>query len=230
MQKRANQLIYSPSDLSRYLDSPYASWMERFYLEFPDTIQPDEQTAEQRLVARTGDQHEATYLNYLESLGRKVFRVPRGDPAESRRITIQAIKAGHEIIYQARLDLAPFAGYADFLVRLPVGKGYEPWDTKLAHSVKPYYLVQLCSYSEMLEAIQGTLPERMRVVLGDRSEREFRTLDYFYYYQFVKEAFLRQMDEFDPETRPVPEPRGNHGRWQSHADRYLEERDHLVQV
>jgi uncharacterized protein len=82
----------------------------------------------------------------------------------------------------------------------------------------------------MLQAIQGTLPERMRVVLGDRSETEFRTLDYFYYYQFVKGTFLRQMHEFDPEKPPVPEPRANHGRWQSHADRYLEERDHLVRV
>ncbi len=228
MQKRGDQLIYSPSDLIRFLDSPYASWMERYSLEFPDTIQPDEETAEQKLVARTGDQHEATYLNHLESSAPKVFRVPRGDPAESHRITTEAIKARHEIIYQARLELAPFAGYADFLVRLPGGKGYEPWDTKLAHSVKPYYLLQLCAYSEMLEAIQGTLPERMRVVLGNRSEREFRTLDYFYYYQCVKEAFLRQMNAFDPEKPPVPEPRANHGHWQSHADRYLEERDHLA--
>src|SRR5438552_9132744 len=38
------------------------------------------------------------------------------------------------------------------------------------------------------------------------------------------------MKEFDPETPPVPEPRANHGHWQSHADRYLEERDHLVRV
>src|SRR6266545_948612 len=122
MQKRGNQLIYSPSDLIRFLDSPYASWMERFYLEFPDTIQPDEETAEQKLVARTGEQHEATYLNHLEHSGRKVFRVPRGDPAESHRITTEAIKAGHEIIYQARLELTPFVGYADFLFRLPGGR------------------------------------------------------------------------------------------------------------
>ena len=38
------------------------------------------------------------------------------------------------------------------------------------------------------------------------------------------------MDEFDPNKPPLPEPRANHGHWQSHADRFLEEQDHPVQV
>jgi len=232
MQKRGGQLIYSPSDLIRFLDSPYASWMERLHLEFPDRLQPDEETAEQRLVANTGEKHETNYLQHLERSGKEVFRVPRGDTAEARRITLEAITAGHDIIYQARLELVPFVGFADFLLRSPDSKGpfYEVCDTKLAHSVKPYYLVQLCAYGEMLKAIQGEMPQRVRVVLGDRSERMFRTFDYFYYYQSVKEAFLRQMEEFDPNNPPVPEPRANHGRWQSHADRFLEEQDHPIQV
>ena len=232
MQKRGGQLIYSPSDLIRFLDSPYASWMERLHLEFPDRVQPDEETAEQKLVANTGEKHETNYLQHLESSGKEVFRVPREDSAKAWRITLEAIRAGHDIIYQARLEVAPFIGFADFLFRVPDRKGpfYEVCDTKLAHSVKPYYLVQLCAYGEMLKAIQGELPERVRVVLGDRSERMFRTLDYFYYYQSVKEAFLRQMDEFAPNSPPLPEPRANHGRWQSHADGFLEEQDHPIQV
>ena len=91
MQKRGGQLIYSPSDLIRFLDSPYASWMERLHLEFPDRVQPDEETAEQKLVASTGDKHETTYLHDLENSGKKVFRVPRENTAEARRITLEAI-------------------------------------------------------------------------------------------------------------------------------------------
>src|ERR1051325_5909920 len=112
MQKRDGQLVYSPSDLIRFLDSPYASWMERLHLEFPGRVQPDEETDEQKLVANTGERHEATYLQQLESSGRKVFRVPREHPAEARRITLEAIEAGHDIIYQARLEAVPFVGYA----------------------------------------------------------------------------------------------------------------------
>src|SRR5438874_1985768 len=136
MQKRDRQLICSPSDLIRFLDSPYASWMERLHLEFPDRMQPDDETDEQKLVANTGDKHEATYLQHLESSGKKVFRVPREQPAEARRITLEAIQAGHDIIYQARLELVPFIGYSDFLFRVPESKRpfYEVCDTKLAHS------------------------------------------------------------------------------------------------
>ena len=61
MQKRGGQLIYSPSDLIRFLDSPYASWMERLHLEFPDRVQPDEETAEQKLVASTGEKRLLLY-------------------------------------------------------------------------------------------------------------------------------------------------------------------------
>src|ERR1051326_5944878 len=99
MQKRGKELIYSPSDLIRFLDSPYASWMERFHLEFPDKIQPDEDTEEQKLVARTGDQHEAAYLERLETSGRKVFTVPHVNPSESAKITREAIETCQEIIY-----------------------------------------------------------------------------------------------------------------------------------
>src|SRR5439155_25482241 len=194
--------------------SPYAGWVERRHLVFPDRVQPDDETAVGRLAADKGGKHDTNYQKHLESSGKEVFRVPREDSAKAWRITLEAIKAGHDIIYQARLELAPFIGFADFLFRVPDRKGpfYEVCDTKLAHSVKPYYLVQLCAYGEMLRAIQGELPERVRVVLGDRSERMFLTLDYFYYYQSVKEAFLRQMDEFAPNNPPLPEPRANHGR------------------
>ncbi len=65
MQKRGGQLICSPSDLIRFLDSPYASWMERLHLEFPDRVQPDDETAEQKLVATTGEKHS------VQSAGQK---------------------------------------------------------------------------------------------------------------------------------------------------------------
>src|SRR6266487_827411 len=67
MQKRGGQLIYSPSDLIRFLDSPYASWMERLHLEFPDRVQPDEETAEQKLVAETGVRHDSNWSRSSDS-------------------------------------------------------------------------------------------------------------------------------------------------------------------
>ena len=58
MRKVAGTVIYSPSDLIRYLASPYASWMDRYYLENPKAVTPDDETEDQKLIARTGDLHE----------------------------------------------------------------------------------------------------------------------------------------------------------------------------
>ena len=139
---------------------------------------------------------------------------------------------GREIIFQAHLTRPPFAGYADFLVRTSTDPiRYEVWDTKLAKMAKPYYLIQLCCYAEMLEAAQGQRPEFVEVVLGNGKRARFRTDDYWFYYQQLKAAFLKQMDEFDPDTdHPIPDPRSDHGRWQSHAEEWLLDRDHLFQV
>ena len=81
------------------------------------------------------------------------------------------MRRGEEIIYQGYLACDDFAGYPDFLVRVesPSDLGawsYEPWDTKLARHTKPYFLVQLCCYAEMLERAQGVRPQHLRVVLG----------------------------------------------------------------
>jgi uncharacterized protein len=43
MKKESDSIIYSPSDLIRYLASPFASWLDRYYLENPDAIAPDKQ-------------------------------------------------------------------------------------------------------------------------------------------------------------------------------------------
>jgi uncharacterized protein len=79
------------------------------------------------------------------------------------------MKAGYKIIFQAYLQRDNFAGFADFLVRRE-GKSdlgdyyYEAWDTKLSKTTRPYFLIQLCCYSWMLEEIQGILPEEAVVV------------------------------------------------------------------
>ena len=52
----SGQLLYSPSDLVRYLASPFASWMDRYYLEDRGAVTPDEETEDEKLIAQTGDE------------------------------------------------------------------------------------------------------------------------------------------------------------------------------
>jgi len=58
MKKDSGTIIYSQSDLIRYLASPFASWLDRYELENRGAIKPDEQTEEEKLLSRTGDEHE----------------------------------------------------------------------------------------------------------------------------------------------------------------------------
>ena len=104
---------------------------------------------------------------------------------------------------------------------------YEVWDTKLARKPKPYFIIQLCCYAEMLEGIQGRLPSELQVVLGTKERRRFRTEDYFYYYRQLKLAFLDRQTRFELNEPPdVPGPKGL-GRWSEHARKILEAQDSL---
>jgi uncharacterized protein len=232
MQKKSHAIAYSPSDLCRWLDSRYATWMERFRLEHPEEAQPDSPDESEQLMARHGEQHEREVRARLEADGRDVVEISAADPFAA---TLEAMREGREVIHRAALSHGDFHGWADFLVRVdgPSALGahhYEVQDAKLARRPKPYYLVQLCCYAEMLEALQGVRPESVAVVLGTGEERRFRTDDYFWYYRSLKRSFLRFMETFDPARRPVPDLGGDHGRWSAHAEAWLEQADHLSRV
>lgn len=62
MKYAGRQLVYSPTDLIRYLASPFSSWMDRFHFENPGEAVPDQPTKDQRLIAQTGNQHEQDTL------------------------------------------------------------------------------------------------------------------------------------------------------------------------
>jgi predicted RecB family nuclease len=234
MRKENGRIIYSPSDLIRYLASPFGSWLDRYYLENPEAITPDQDTEEDKLLQRTGDQHEQSVLTGYKANAAGVVEIPRDEKNfdVAHAATLEAIRSRAPIIYQAALQDAGFACYADFL-RLDGAGRYQPWDTKLALSPKPYYPIQLCCYSEMLAAATGQgLPQRIGVILGDGAEVEFRVEDFIHYYRHIKDSFLAMQAAFTGNFKDCPEPlpRAEHGRWTSHAEKFFLERDHLVQV
>ena len=233
--KKSNEsgkILFSPTDLVRYLASPFASWMDRYHLEFPGRIKPDDETEDQKLIASSGDKHEADVLGKLESEFPGLTAISKDRDSEARISTLKAIESKAPIIYQARLELGEFAGYADFLFLSSEGT-YQVWDSKLARAAKPYYAIQLCCYSEMLAALQGgKLPANFGIILGTHEKVQFRVEDYIHYYRTVKSAFLKMQGSFsgDLKHRPEPLPRADHGRWASHADAFFAEVDHLVRV
>ncbi len=231
-KKSSGELVYSPSDLVRYLASPFASWMDRYYLENPGTITPDKDTEDEKLIAQTGDQHEQAVLGDLKSSATTVVEISKNDPVCAREQTLSAISTKVPIIYQAALESEQFAGFADFLM-LDESARYQVWDTKLACSPKPSYAVQLCCYSEMLaHATAAPMPEKFGIILGTKERVEFRVEDFIYYYRYLKASFLAMQGGFTGNMADCPEPlpRADHGRWTSHAEKFFNEQDHLVLV
>jgi len=215
------------------MESEFASWMDRFHKEHPGSAAPDLTDASLKLLQTMGIQHEANYLKLLKEAGNDVCEIVEGPTAGAA--TLEAMKQGRHIIYQGELKSGDFAGRADFLVKVPGASSlgdfhYEVWDTKLSRKPKPYFLIQLCCYAEMLEALQERIPPCVGIVLGDLTERRFRTTDYLYFYRQLKKTFLEAQSGFDHAARPVPNGMADHGRWTTDADQILEEIDHLSLV
>ena len=243
MKKFGSDLLFSPSDLIRFMESEFASWMDRHHLEV-GTMAPDPDSEEKKVIYESGDAHEKNYLSHLQSTPTQVTVIDKDSlkfPAAHAE-TVKAVKTKAPIIYQAALrdSSGVFHGYADFL---ELTKGdYTVCDTKLGRSLKPYYIIQLCAYAEMLQPLTGSLPKELAVILapdkaaaraGTAFQREtLRTQDYFDYYLWLKNRFLSFQAAFKPDMkhRPEPDPRADHGRWHSYVDKWVQEQDHLCQV
>jgi predicted RecB family nuclease len=176
-KNKTDNLVFSPSDLMLYMESPFASWMERLALESPGHgIPQDPEDTLLGLLATKGLAHEAEFLVAMQTEGKDVFVVAEDLDNESKEAqTLEALISGADVIFQARLSKSPFAGYADFLIKVPGESNlgayhYEPWDTKLARKAKPYFAVQLCCYAEILAELQSRLPDNLAVVLGSKNE------------------------------------------------------------
>lgn len=234
MYIESRQLIYSPSDLTEFMHSPFASWMEHLALLHPERMPvPDERDALSETLQVMGNQHELAVLAAFEEQGLSIANLHHHEKPDSA--TLEAMNAGVDVIYQAKLALHPFRGYTDFLLKTP-GESrlgdyyYELYDTKLAKSAKPAFLIQLCCYAEMLGVLQGRKPEFITVILGNHVHKRFRTTEYFYFYKHLKQNFLTAHDLFDPHNIPNPAASRNWGRWGTYAESLLKEADHLMQV
>lgn len=236
MKKVDGKLIFSPSDLTQYLDSPFAAWMNRFKLEHPDQApDKDEDDALTKSMQQRGYAHETNLIKWFEEQGKSVVTLEFESQDIWHEETIKAMQKGPDVIFQALLKKDNFAGFADFLIKVP-GKSdlgdyhYEVWDTKLSSMSKPTHVIQLCCYAEMIAEDQGCLPKIVTIALGNGDFDELLLVDYYAYYQNLKERFLLEQSNFDPEQQPNPSESKSWGHWSKYAEQLLSEQDHLFQV
>lgn len=251
MNYRDGTLVYAPTDLSRWLLSPYASWMARYAIEYPEKSPlKDEPDAMLSRLAVRGLEHEDSLEQEFKQQGLSVVNVdlkikalrkdgPKLSRTQSHELAVKTTKEliteGVDVIAQAALEKDSFSGFADFLVKVP-GKSelgdfhYEVWDTKLARRVKPGMVLQLCSYVDMLEAIQGCKAQDLVVALGNGTRERVPIVHCFDYYLAVKKGFTNEQAAWSQTQEPNPADYSDHGDWAGYAEAKLKEMDHLSQV
>jgi uncharacterized protein len=247
--------VFSATDLVGYLACEHLTALESAVLHGV-LERPMRHDRELDIIRKRGFAHEARYLDELRADGRRVVTIDRHDDEERgeqiRRQaaeTVAAMASGADVIFQATFFDGRWLGYADFLLRVddasrPSVWGqyhYEVADTKLARHVKAGAVLQVCSYVEQLERIQGVRPELMKIVLGGsaRETAELRVDDFLAYYRAAKSRFETAV--LDPDhggLRPAspsttyPEPVEHCGvcRWSVECDARRRADDHLSLV
>lgn len=239
MQLRNDAILFSATDVVGYLECEHLTSLDLRNLYQPVAKAVDDESA--ALIARKGDEHERAYLARLRGEDLQVIDISEhpGSIDEKELRTLAAMGEGVEVIYQATLRDGPLIGHADFLRKStrPSALGewsYEVVDTKLARSPKAKFLVQLAFYSRLLTSAQGVQPEKMHVVLGDQSQRSFRTADYAQYFETVLDRFLARVQADDataaPTTYPTPCSHCDLCGWRDRCASQRHSDDHLSQV
>jgi uncharacterized protein len=235
VQRIDGRLIYSASDLNDFLECEHLTELER-RVAFGELARP-EQDASAKLLAGKGEEHERYHLNVLRQLhGTALVEFERPENTiegfqRAEAMTVAAMQRGAPVIYQATFFDGTFVGRADFLRRIDTPSerfrwNYEVVDTKLALQPKPYYLVQLCNYSEHVARVTGTAPEYAAIVLGSGREHRFRMNDYAAYYRHLKASFLARVAELR-DTYPLVCNHCQVCRWADVCERRRDEDDHL---
>lgn len=255
MHLSGTDLVVSATDVSGFLACRHLTTLEHAKAhggpkppEFPD---PGVEVLRQR-----GEEHERNILRRYKAEGRHVVELTKPDWETGRAggwsryaaETREAMRSGADVIHQACLFDGEWLGLPDFLIRVdrPGSLGawsYEVVDAKLSREAKVGAVLQICFYSEMLEAAQGTAPERMHLALGGPVGRNgassaapggtaletFRVTDFAAYFRSVKRRFVDALTD-RPETYPEPCTHCDVCAWSPECRKRWRADDHLSLV
>ncbi len=227
MQTIDGRPVYSATDLVAYLACEHLTALERAALAGL-VDRPIRDDPELDVIRKRGFEHERRFLAELVADGRRAVTIQLDgdieDDGERLRAaaaeTVAAMAGGADVIYQATFFEGTWRGHADFLLRVDDSTRpsvFGPWhyevaDTKLARHVKSSAVLQICTYIDLLEAIQGVRPEWMHVALGGsaRTVERLRVDDYMAYFRSARSRFLAAMGSEEsaayPSTTTYPEP------------------------
>ena len=228
MRKSNNQIIFSASDLSNHIHCKHLTNLNY------DVVQglkekPISNNRVLDVLRERGIDFENSYLIELEDKGHSIVKIDSEEP-NARQKTIDAMRQGADYIYQARLSNDKWQGWADFLIKVTTPSelgnwSYEVIDTKLSTQTRAGTILQISLYSEIIEEIQGLLPEYMHVRTPE-SELSYRVNDYISYLRLTKKR-LDNAINIPIATYPEPCSHSIICNWWEHCNGIRRNDDHL---
>jgi len=205
------------------------------------TGRPNIGGSDQNLIAKFGDEHEKRCRERLRQAGFTIAEIDTGlgwDQVEkAAAATIDAMRSGVDVVYQATFIDTPWTGHADFLVRVetPSALGdwsYEPVDAKLAQTAKVRALLQLGEYASQIATVQQTHPEHVHLWLGNDHRFTMATSRIAAFHRRARRRLTDDLNDPDllAELYPDPCPQCSMCRWNSDCDKQRRDDDHLTYV
>ncbi|HEY0509227.1 MAG TPA: TM0106 family RecB-like putative nuclease, partial [Blastococcus sp.] len=236
MQRLDGRLVLSPTDLTAHQECRHLTRLD-LGVAAGEWAAPDvEATEELQFIFDRGMAHEKKYLDSLKAEGRTVAEIETVFDAEGRRRaeaqTVEAMRAGFDVVYQGTFFDGAWGGQSDFLLRVETPSpvfgdwSYEIADTKLARKLKVAALLQMATYAERLTVLQGVAPERIHVVTGDGESRPWRLIDVAAYARRAR-VRLETFVEAPPSTGPSPITYCEQCRWADRCTGELRQADDL---
>ncbi|WP_034661077.1 TM0106 family RecB-like putative nuclease [Cellulomonas sp. KRMCY2] len=209
-------VVYSASDLANAAGCEFA--VLRTLDAKLGRIPPIELTADAMLerAARLGDEHEQRWLaRYRERYGQwdrasgtgvvEIDRPARGLHSDRATLqakhaeTIEALRTGADVVFQAGFFDGRFGGWADFIVRQrpdgAAGPVYAVHDTKLARRAKVTALLQLAAYADQLMAAGIATAPEVHLILGDDTTTTHSLVDLLPVYRERRDRLQTILDE-----------------------------------
>lgn len=240
MQLRDGELLFSATDLVDHLSCPHLTKLKAGRLTGTIDPPPERVAGTAALAAKKGAEHEVRYLTSFRARFGEELVLIDGDQGprwleEASERTREAMAAGAPMIYQASFLDPPWMGHADFIERVDEpsalgGWSYIPIDTKLARSVKPYFVVQLCTYAALIEKVQGVPPKHLELILGDGTQASLRHEEFRSYFDWMRSRFMGVMVSGPIESYPEPVAHCELCDWDTVCEEKRIADDHLTQV
>jgi predicted RecB family nuclease len=239
--KDGDGLTLSATDLSNFLSCRHRTALEmaeadgkRHRPKFDDPLL--------EIMFNRGLEHEKAFVESLRTKSQHIVDladVKEREAASAR--TLDAMRAGVDVIVQGALSDGRWYGRPDVMRRIekPSGLGawsYEIADTKLARETRAGTILQLGLYSEMLSVAQGKLPERFYVVTPDPETpiHPYRVDEYAAYFRLVRaqmQETIAQDDEVVAAANyPDPVDHCDVCPWSSECNKKRHLDDHLSLV